>query len=488
MVVLALVLAASACTGAEPGPAPTGAAPVTATEVAPGGEDDTADLARPVVQITDCPPLGEDVEEVDDVECGYLVVPEDRGSPPGQVVEIAWARLPGVPTEDPPLSPFPTLLVLPDGPGRPGLADAAAWIDSPLRDDRDVVLIDPRGTGRSFPRLDCGQPAGPGAPAPDLVEDCRRDLAAEGIDVEAYTTTAAAADVSDLRAALDLDQVDLLGIGHGARVALAVLADHPAAIRAVVLDSPLPAAADPAPSRPESAQSALDRLFDRCAERQTCPSDTARQVEALLETLENPVASEAAGATSMTAVELVVAAVEAMDGLNGPPAVVAAVRAALDGDLSAVTELSGSDAAGDVAEGAQLTVTCGELLPAEPQVDGLAPIGQAVADDISALRQACGSWTSLTGATAGAAVDLDAARAAEAFVLVLAGELDPLSPPAWTARVASALDAAVIEVDGAGHGVLGAHPCTEDIVVQFLTRPAAAPEDACAAPLDGTRR
>jgi pimeloyl-ACP methyl ester carboxylesterase len=90
----------------------------------------------------------------------------------------------------------PTLVCHPGGPGLPGaeLADLAG-----LGDSLELVLLEPRGTGRST------QPADPSA-----------------YDLEHYV-----ADLEELRTHLGQERIDLLGFSHGGMVAMAYAAAHP---------------------------------------------------------------------------------------------------------------------------------------------------------------------------------------------------------------------------------------------------------------------
>ncbi len=185
-----------------------------------------------------------------DFDCGHLLVAETRGDPDSRVLRlfVAIARADGR------LAPDPVIYLE----GGPGLApsDTIAYLFDdtwlhPVEDitvmppvlppGRDVIFIDPRGTGRSRPSLDCG---------PDhLVDDeglvgqalwavCLSMNRMAGIDLNAYGSAEMAADIADLRTALGLQQVNLWGVSHGTRVAMTVLRDRPEGIRSAVLDSP----------------------------------------------------------------------------------------------------------------------------------------------------------------------------------------------------------------------------------------------------------
>jgi len=66
--------------------------------------------------------------------------------------------------------------------------------------------------------------------------------------------------------------------------------------------------------------------------------------------------------------------------------------------------------------------------------------------------------------------------------LILSGEYDPVTPPAWGQQVAKTLDNGYFfEYPGMGHGVSAMAGCPRDMMIAFLKDPAAAPDDACIA-------
>jgi hypothetical protein len=69
--------------------------------------------------------------------------------------------------------------------------------------------------------------------------------------------------------------------------------------------------------------------------------------------------------------------------------------------------------------------------------------------------------------------------------LVLAGEYDPITPPAWGQRTASMLEnSSYFEYPGMGHGLSIAHNCPQEMMFAFWDDPTVAPDDACIAGLD----
>ncbi len=179
----------------------------------------------------DCP-----LDVADNVECGYLIVPEDRSNPnsPDIWLAVAIVRSEGATLPDP-------IVYLEGGPGGSALTALDAWYNTVYGENRDIILIDQRGTGYSEPGLFCGEG---GDSEVDETRACRNELEAQGIDLAAYTSAANAADVEDLRIALGYDQINLYGVSYGTRLAMTVMRDFPDGIRSVVLDSPFPPAAD----------------------------------------------------------------------------------------------------------------------------------------------------------------------------------------------------------------------------------------------------
>ena len=83
--------------------------------------------------------------------CGWVPVDETLDSPQTRTLELRVIVVPATgPTSGPPL------FFLPGGPGEPATprpAGLLGWM-APLRAGRDLVFVDPRGTGESS-RLDC---------------------------------------------------------------------------------------------------------------------------------------------------------------------------------------------------------------------------------------------------------------------------------------------------------------------------------------------
>ena len=119
---------------------------------------------------------------------------------------------------------------------------AAAFGGHPRR-ERDIVLVDQRGTGGSN-RLDCAEHedalAGAAAAAIAASTHACLDSLAPARDVAYYTTSLAVQDLERVRAALGYERINLYGTSYGTRVAQHYLRRFPQRTRAVILDGVVP--------------------------------------------------------------------------------------------------------------------------------------------------------------------------------------------------------------------------------------------------------
>lgn len=164
------------------------------------------DTPSPDVEYVACwMELPDDVVEGNDIDCGYVTVPEDRSDPSSQMIELAFAIL-YAPTDD--VQPDP-VIYLAGGPGGNAVGELDGWLDVPYLQDRDLILLDQRGTGYSVPSLNCPEVE---EEAEDATQLCYDRLVDEGINLQAYNSAENAADVADLRVALGYEEWNLYGV------------------------------------------------------------------------------------------------------------------------------------------------------------------------------------------------------------------------------------------------------------------------------------
>jgi pimeloyl-ACP methyl ester carboxylesterase len=204
--------------------------------------------------------------------CGTLRVPEDRSNPDGRQTGLRVAVVPAVATDP---EPDP-LFVVAGGPGDPG-TQFFAWLPAVFEDvhtARDIVLIDQRGTGDSNALKLPEMPDTTGLPETDadaLLSAWADDaLASIDGDPRFYTTTVAADDLDDVRAALGYETIDLYGTSYGGTLAQYYMRQHREHVRVAVLDGSTPVDVPVFERMAASSQAALDLLFQRCAEDAAC--------------------------------------------------------------------------------------------------------------------------------------------------------------------------------------------------------------------------
>ncbi len=176
----------------------------------------------------------------DRVTCGYLAVPEEHTNTASPTLYLAVATI-HASSANPSGVP---LVYLEGGPGGSALDGAEIlWLDSRLTEDRDVILLDQRGTGYSVPTLNCHEyDRIPTLRQNDdeLIEDCRNRLEDEGIDMTSVQQRPECRRHASAPLSPRLPEIDLLGVSYGTRLALTVMRDYPEGIRSMILDSVYP--------------------------------------------------------------------------------------------------------------------------------------------------------------------------------------------------------------------------------------------------------
>jgi pimeloyl-ACP methyl ester carboxylesterase len=184
-------------------------------------------------------------------------------------VSLAFVVLPArgaIPAIDP-------VVFVAGGPGQTLTEIAHTFDFSALRLERDIILLDQRGTSVS-PRLDCPATTGDAqsllAPIfdPAAMAACR-DALQSTADLRRYTTIETVADLEAFRHALGYPRVNLIGASYGTRVILHYLRAHPGSVRSAVMTSAVPFAFRNPLFHAQSAQSGLDTLLAWC-ESQSC--------------------------------------------------------------------------------------------------------------------------------------------------------------------------------------------------------------------------
>jgi pimeloyl-ACP methyl ester carboxylesterase len=159
-------------------------------------------------------------------QCSAIQVPISHAGAVGGTLPLGYSRVPATATSE------GTLVLLSGGPGQsaiPFTRTITSLLD-PLHLTYDFVFPDQRGTGRS------GATTCKKIGTPAEISACAAALG----DKRAYlNTTETAEDIEDLRVALGVDKLTLLGVSYGTKVAGAYARLYPQHTAAVILDSPV---------------------------------------------------------------------------------------------------------------------------------------------------------------------------------------------------------------------------------------------------------
>jgi pimeloyl-ACP methyl ester carboxylesterase len=231
------------------------------------------------------------------VLCGRFEVYENRATRKGRKIGLNVVVLPAA---GPDVAADP--LVFLAGGGVAPATRYAPFLEKAfplLRRQRDVLLVDQRGTGKSNP-LECAlSTEATNAEYRDdtrflaAVRRCRKELERKA-DLRYYTTPIAMDDLDEVRGWLGYPRVDLFGVSYGTMAAMVYLRQHPDRVRAIALQGTLPLDVPMWLEYPRSSQQALDQAFAACARQPGCHDafpELANEFSSLLRRLaEKPVA------------------------------------------------------------------------------------------------------------------------------------------------------------------------------------------------------
>lgn len=441
-----------------------------------------------------------------EIECGELTVPEDRSRPEGNLIKLYVAV---VHSPDPNPKPDP-LVVLEGGPGWPASESMDYWLSifHNVLKQRDLILLDQRGTGKSQPSLDC--PEVPDQIYAYLAENlsaademkldtqaaqvCHDRLVKAGVDLAAYTSAANAADVEDLRKTLGDAQWNLYGGSYGTRLALNVMRDYPEGVRSAILDSVCLPQADHYAEIAASGERAFNLLFESCAADPACNQaypDLENVFYGLVEQLDTePVTLTVTPMMSSTSIPM---------KLNGDRLINAMFSMLYNSDLiprlpRMIYEFKGGNWTSlqqqtnqnlgmyaYLSVGMGTSVNCSDeaTFSSEEAVQSAHPevnprLREAL--NFSPVFETCALW----GAAAAPPVE-NQAVSSDVPTLILSGEYDPIHPLAWGQEAAKTLPKSqVLEFPGYGHGALiPTNLCALKIVDEFLADPAAPVDTIC---------
>lgn len=444
-----------------------------------------------------------------EITCGFLVVPADRNDPTNDAtLQVAVAILHSnaeTPEPDPVVS-------LTGGPG----AITLPILNFQMRrnyyaflENRDFIMFDQRGVGASRPVLDCPDIiedtyaiVGMDAPLEErlalenaLLLDCLDAILEAGIQPETYTTAQNAADLADLRIALGYDEWNLFGVSYGTKLALTTMRDHPEGLRSVILDSTYPLQVDLFTTLGVNRQRAFELLFNACQTDAACYERTPYTQDTFYRLVnqlnEDPIIIESRNLrygfeytvrfTGDMLIRQVFSMLYVKDLIPTIPRFISDIALGNTGNLAPIVEtlLNNSDF---LSEGMYYSVQCAEELRYSniddvfAQIETLHPaIQEFHRAEAQAFFDLCAEWQAFP-----AEPRENEPVISDIPTLVLAGEFDPITPPAWGELAADDLENSFFyELPAVGHGVVRSDACGLSLAVQFLAEPTAAPDASC---------
>ncbi len=465
--------------------------------VACGKQEDNNDM--PILEETPCPlELPRSVAQGQDIICGYMTVPEEHDNPDGKTIRLAVAVIKST-SENP--APDP-LVMEAGGPGTSTLAAIPSMLDwVELRKQRDIVLVEQRGTPYSQPYLLCEEVSnsvvntlGQGSSdeqAPTLLTQalttCRERLIAGGVNLSAYNSLENTADIVMVLTTLGYDEFNFYGISYATMLAQHLMRDNPDRLRSVILDGVAPLSVNGFVQLPNSADRAFRLLFESCAADPLCnhhfPNlETVffKLVEALNKDPRTVHFAPGEIDILMTGDRLIWQLFTNLQ--RGPiPMLPASIYAMANGDDSLLASfgipfLPGSQ----FISGMSNSVLCAEetdYTESDWNLEGVYPqIGPLIRDGFD-VRDECVLWN-----VEPLNDDASAPVVSDIPTLILSGEFDPNTPPSGGSLVAETLsNAYVYAFPGIGHGAMSRSLCAQSIALGFLNDPTHEPDARCIA-------
>lgn len=458
------------------------------------GTAGAVETPKPAAKLSPCKVPGESGEI--DARCGLFEVWENRTARAGRKIRLKVVVLPA---RSPHPKPDPVFF-FGGGPGEAISTDAGytAGDQAKLREDgedRDYVFIDQRGTGDPD-RLTCllgGDDANLqtylGAMFPvDAVRQCRAELEKK-YDLSLYTTDIAMDDIEDARVWLGYGKINLVGGSYGTRAAQTFLRRHPQSVRAVVLDGVVPMDETLPISHAAGGQRSLDLLLGWCEADAACHKafpDVRKELRTVLDRLAqgpvpveitNPLGADKPGNPEKpTKLAFRMSKEILADGIRwqlytpkSGAALPRLIHEAAQGSYGPIAQAAVRSRVGIVhalAHGMFFSVTCAEDIPfIDPASIPVRTAGSFLGDyRVRQQAAACAAWVRAK-VPAG---HQEAVRSAVP-VLLVSGERDPVTPPAFAERAARFLTNSLrIVVPYGAHG--GSSPCVDGLQHTFLEK------------------
>lgn len=199
---------------------------------------------------------------VQNASCGYVTVPEFHDRTTKNTFKLAFIRLKST-GNNPNATP---LIMEQGGPGASSFHRIRHFVPEgillPLQQQRDILLIEQRGSYYSQPSLPCDRDEFPTI--------CKERLESEGINLDAFNMVQHANDIALVTQTLGYDRFNYYGTSYASQLALYLLRQHPQKLRTVILDATIATDSDIGFYQLESFSRALRNIFAACDRDRFC--------------------------------------------------------------------------------------------------------------------------------------------------------------------------------------------------------------------------
>lgn len=225
----------------------------------------------------------------------YLTVPENWDKPEGKKIKIAVTVLKSK-LKNPNSN---ATIYIEGGPGGGAIGGLWEWLEHPIRQNNDIILVDVRGTGFSFPKF-----------CPDLgkkfleilsknqnsTQDeqqktiaamaCKQDLVSRDIDLNSYNSKSIVKDFNTLKTILKYSKWNVYGVSYGTYTAQVYANEFPQDIKSLILDSSISDISQYYNSNTKNYLNSLNKVFNDCKNDPDCNKQYPNLEQVYFETIE----------------------------------------------------------------------------------------------------------------------------------------------------------------------------------------------------------
>lgn len=461
----------------------------------------------PIFEKVDCP---FDLFTNTDVDCGYLIVPEDRTGDASHTIRLAVSIY-----HSKSKNPSEPVLFLQGGPGAEAVqlsADAYEYLVAPFLSKRDFITFDQRGTGLSDPVLNCDElkkvysqdihglipPSTRDLVYSNAFLSCNGLMGAQGVKLNAYTTVESAADIRDLLVVLGVQKINLYGASYGTRLAQVVMRDYPEIVQSSILDSVVPIDSNLFTKYSGTSDAALKTLFNTCTADPECNAAYPNLEIVFWDLVSKLDASPITVTTSRYPIGTIT---ESVDGSSFKSVILGAIKHS--SFISTAPQTINRFALGDyttliaaqyslpfafesISPGLYISMMCNEhILKTSTEELQAISIREGNKDygwlpfygSAEAIFKACKSWGAV-----GPHLGENDPVISDIPSLIITGKYDPVTPPIYGQQIAEGLsNSYYFEFPNLGHTPTAADSsgCAMEIALEFLDNPTVEPDRSC---------